>query len=144
MPLEPGTHGIVSVEPLRVREEHAAGDWSCSICGLMHPVRSTWVLTYRPDEGPDLRFILCPECGEARTPLLVVLDLEHLAAEDDLEDVTEQVREVARSRAGASDRYIPIRDADLRELAGRRAMDVRTFVEELEERGVLRRRASSG
>lgn len=140
MPLEPGTHGIVSVEPLRVREEHASGEWSCSICGRMHPVASTWVLTFRPDGGPDLRFILCPDCGRARRPVLAVVDRAGLARDPDLADVRDHIESIARARDAEDDRYLPIRDADLYDLASERDVAVGEFLDDLGQRDILRRR----
>ncbi|MDX1620850.1 MAG: hypothetical protein R3320_07665 [Nitriliruptorales bacterium] len=143
MALEPGTHGIVAVEPLPVRDEHAAGEWSCSVCGDMHEVRSTWVLTYRPDNGPDLRFILCPSCAKPRIPIHAVIDLDALARMSDSEELQDHVELVQALRSGDSDRYLPLRDADLYRLSEQEGMTVDRYVDDLEGAGVLRRRGPS-
>lgn len=142
MALDPGTHGIVSVEPLPVREEHAAGEWSCSVCGLMHPVRTTWVLTFRPDSGPDLRFILCAGCGKQRIPVFAVIDRDELSSHEGLDDLEEHVDLIVALRSEPEGRYVPIRDADLHRLAQQRGWSTDRFVDELEASGVLRRRGS--
>ncbi|MDX1659411.1 MAG: hypothetical protein R3343_11365 [Nitriliruptorales bacterium] len=106
----------------------------------MHAVRSTWVLTFRPDVGPDLRFILCEDCAKERLPIHAILDLEKLDSTQGFEDLEEHLELVTALRADPEERYFPIRDADLHRLAQKRGVQTDHLVDELEAAEVLRRR----
>ncbi len=135
MTLDVGQRGIVAVRPWPSHAPFTV-TWSCSRCGVEHPIRSSWSVRYRRPGRDDLEFVVCPACADAVRPLNLVVDADRLDAVPELPELRTTVEQVRALRHQDAPQ-VRLRDADVHELAARRHQDARALVALLEERGVL-------